>query len=73
MIGFVWDLSFLEDKLLKDCCIDHKYWRSSALANGADPDQTAPKGAVWSESAVFAVLLTSIWPLLDTQILGGLR
>ena len=24
-------------------------------ANNADPDQTAPTGAVWSESALFAI------------------
>ena len=26
-----------------------------AYANSADPDQTAPKGAVWSGSTLFAI------------------
>ena len=26
-----------------------------AYANSADPDQTAPSGAVWSESTLFAI------------------
>ena len=26
--------------------------------NSADPDQTAPKGAVWSESLLFAIPLS---------------
>ena len=26
-----------------------------AYANHADPDQTAPEGAVWSESTLFAI------------------
>ena len=28
-----------------------------AYANSADPDQTAPEGAVWTESALFAIPL----------------
>ena len=28
-----------------------------ACANSADPDQTAPEGAVWSESTMFAIPL----------------
>ena len=27
-------------------------------ANNADPDQTAPEGAVWSGSALFAILVS---------------
>ena len=27
-----------------------------AVANSGDPDQTAPLGAVWSESALFALV-----------------
>ena len=30
-----------------------------AYANSADPDQTAPKGAVWSGSTLFAIPLGS--------------
>ena len=29
-----------------------------AHANSADPDQTAPEGAVWSGSALFAIPLS---------------
>ena len=31
-----------------------------ANANSADPDQTAPKGAVWSGSTLFAIPLSSL-------------
>ena len=29
----------------------------SGMANSVDPDQTAPSGAVWSESALFAYVI----------------
>ena len=29
------------------------------MANSVDPDQTAPQGAVWSESALFACVILS--------------
>ena len=29
--------------------------RRSVWANSADPDQTAPRGAVWSGSTLFAI------------------
>ena len=29
------------------------------MANSVDPDQTAPKGAVWSGSTLFASILSS--------------
>ena len=32
-----------------------------AYANSADPDQTAPEGAVWSGSALFAIALNILW------------
>ena len=32
-----------------------------AYANSADPDQTAPKGAVWSGSALFAIPLLLVF------------
>ena len=48
------------------CCIDSKIWTmwlyhgvmgpndADGMANSVDPDQTAPVGAVWSGSALFA-------------------
>ena len=36
-----------------------------AYANRADPDQTAPEGAVWSGSKLFAFLL--FWEILHTK------
>ena len=32
-----------------------------AYVNSADPDQTAPEGAVWSGSTVFAIPLIILW------------
>ena len=29
------------------------------MANNVDPDQTAPEGAIWSESALFAYAILS--------------
>ena len=40
------------------------------MANSADPDQTAPKGAVWSGSALFAYIILS--EILVFEILGHL-
>ena len=34
---------------------DPKFSDRYAWANGADPDQTAPRGAVWSGSTLFAI------------------
>ena len=34
---------------------DPKFLDRYAWANSADPDQTAPRGAVWSGSALFAI------------------
>ena len=34
---------------------DPKFSDRYALANSADPDQTAPRGAVWSGSTLFAI------------------
>ena len=31
----------------------------SGMANSVDPDQTAPSGAVWSGSALFAYVIMS--------------
>ena len=40
-----------------------KYMDSHAWANSVDPDQTAPLGAVWSGSTLFAIHQA----LLDTS------
>ena len=42
----------------------------SGKANSADPDQTAPEGAVWSGSALFAYVILS--DSLVFEILGHL-
>ena len=34
---------------------DPKFSDRQVWANSADPDQTAPRGAVWSESSLFAI------------------
>ena len=38
---------------------DPKFTDRQAGANSVDPDQTAPLGAVWSGSTLFAILSTS--------------
>ena len=43
---------------------------SSAMANSVDPDQTAPSGAVWSGSTLFAYTISS--ETLIYKILGHL-
>ena len=40
------------------------------MANSVDPDQTAPEGAVWSGSALFAYIILS--ETLVFEILGHL-
>ena len=40
------------------------------MANSVDPDQTAPSGAVWSRSALFAYVILS--DTLVFEILGHL-
>ena len=42
----------------------------SGMANSVDPDQTAPSGAVWSGSALFAYVILS--DILVFEILGHL-
>ena len=47
-------------------------------ANSADPDQTAPRGAVWSGSTLFAIPsasfgLTTLWYSRIVQILEWLQ
>ena len=46
--------------------------------NSADPDQTAPRGAVWSGSTLFAILsasfgLITLWQIHIVQILEWLQ
>ena len=42
--------------------IDPKFSDRYAWANSADPDQTAPRGAVWSGSTLFASFgLITLW------------
>ena len=38
---------------------DPKFSDGQVWANSADPDQTAPRGAVWSGSTLFAIPSTS--------------
>ena len=40
---------------------DPKFSDRYAWANSADPDQTAPRGAVWSGSTLFAIPAASFW------------
>ena len=37
-------------------CNGPKFSHRQAWANGVDPDKTAPRGAVWSGSTLFAIL-----------------
>ena len=42
-----------------------------AYANSADPDQTAPEGAVWSESTLFTISLSILRDnCIKSKILG---
>ena len=52
--------------LFRAYCNDPKFSDRSAWANSADPDQTGPRGAVWSGSTLFAIPsasfgLISLW------------
>ena len=40
-------------------CNDPKFSDTQALANSAYPDQTAPRGAVWSGSTLLAIPFTT--------------
>ena len=40
----------------------------SGMTNSEDPDQTAPSGAVWSGSTLFACAI--LWETLMYKILG---
>ena len=57
---------------------DHKFSDRYAWANSADPDQTAPRGAVWSGSTLFAIPsasfgLITLWQSHTVQILEWLQ
>ena len=41
---------------------DPKFSDRLVWANSADPDQTVPRGAVWSGSSLLAIPFTSLWP-----------
>ena len=41
--------------------LDTKVSDKMPHANSADPDQTAPEGAVWSGSSLFAIQLSILW------------
>ena len=43
-------------------CNDPKFLDRQALTNSADPDQTVPRGAVWSGSTLFAITSASFGP-----------
>ena len=57
---------------------DPKFSDRYAWTNSADPDQTAPRGAVWSGSALFAIPSASfglipLWQSHIVQILEWLQ
>ena len=57
---------------------DPKFLDRQVWANSADPDQTAPRGAVWSGSTLFAILsasfgLITLWQSHIVQILECLQ
>ena len=71
----IWaEISFFMQRFLKILC---------GMTNGADPDQTAPSGAVWSGSTLFAYVIFSntlvfkilqlrylpFWPIFMTDTL----
>ena len=60
------------------CRNDPKFSDIYAWANSADPDQTAPRGAVWSGSSLFAIPSASfgfitLWQSHIVQILQWLQ
>ena len=57
---------------------DPKFSDRYAWANSADPDQSAPRGAVWSGSTLFAIRFASfglitLWQSHTVQILEWLQ
>ena len=68
----------LESTINIKYCIVPKFSDRQVLANSADPDQTAPRGAVWSGSTLFAILSASFGHITLQQshlvwILGWLQ
>ena len=60
------------------CHNDPKFSDKQVWANSADPDPTAPRGAVGSGSSLFAIPFESFWRNIErfdlsTWILGGLQ
>ena len=51
-------------KKKKNCA---KHSNKEGWANSADPDQTAPKGAVWSGSTLFAILSVLLETFKENQ------
>ena len=72
-------VGFLQHKV-KDAPLYHyfpKFLDGQAWANSAHPDQTAPRGAVWSGSTLFAIpsasfekLSCSTFRVITTNVLG---
>ena len=62
IILFLHDNVFIEEwKKYYNKCLKILYTKASdkmTYANSADPDQTAPEGAVWSGSTLFAIPLS---------------
>ena len=48
-------LHVAHDVVFEDYRNDPKFSDRYAWANSVDPDQTAPRGAVWSGSTLFAI------------------
>ena len=64
ILDMLWNLTVLifHDNYRNDPKFSDRY----AWANSADPDQTAPRGVVWSGSTLFAILsalfgLITLW------------
>ena len=82
LVAFLYDLSKISMKVEKcgknDYRNDPKFPDRYAWANSADPDQTAPGGAVWSGSTLFAIpsalfWLITLWQSHIVQILEWLQ
>ena len=50
---------------------DPKFLDRQAWANSADPDQIAPRGAVWSGSTLFAIPSSSFGHTGDSRYLNS--
>ena len=50
----------LENLVIQYCNVP-KFSDRQVWANSADPDQTAPRGAVWSESTLFGIPSPIFW------------